>query len=66
MEKNKKSQKFKTKRKTSKMAENGIFVTQNKQICVFRIFKVKFIIINLRLVKLLLNFNKNIIVYLSM
>ena len=65
-----KSRKLSTKRKTRKIAENNVFATQSqknprKSLCL-EYFKVNFIVRNLRNVKLLLNFNKKIILYLSM
>ena len=65
-----KSQKFSTKRKTRKIAENSVFATQetkiSKKILFLEDFKVKIIIENLRLVKLLFKFNKNFTVSVNM
>ena len=65
-----KLQKLSTKWKTQKIVENSILVLKNIQYprksFFLEYFKIKFIIKNLRLVKLLWKFNKNFIVYLSM
>ena len=64
-----KLQKFSTKRKTQKITENRIFASQNlkkkkeRKSLFLGYFKVKFIIKNLRLVKLLWKCNKNFISY---
>ena len=59
-----KSRKVRTKRKTWKIAENSVFETQNKKYprksLFSEYFNVKFMIKNLRLVKLLLKFNNSL------